>query len=399
MIDRRNSAASPHRHAGADRACFAGSFIVAALSSAALAEPFLPASLDAALLRGRDETRPVFVLVFDPHAAAANERSAAVWSHPALAALLRTRTVPIRLDAAANPDFVRRQRIDELPALLLLDADGRQRDRLIPYRLAADMLAELRAALDGRDVVDRARSAVAAQGEHDAFAREHLALALLWKRRFDESLAEFTWCIDVGLDEAVYAASRRDPLLRAARRLADDHPPAAALLSNRRDAWEKSLRAGDDDANRARNLAALHRALDESGRTLRLYDDLKPAGRARRVLRDALIEPLVAAKRYDDVATGGDLLELYRAQRRRLAAQPAACCAQQAGPSGDRGDAALEFAAMLIEAAAGARRDDDARRLIVAALADADAPAHRARLRAALTRANRSDLVGLVEKP
>lgn len=398
MIEQPHAAASSRLRARASGACFAGPFIVAALSSVALADPFLALTLDAALQRGRDENRPVFVLVLDPHATAANERSAAVWSDAALAALLRARTVPVRFDAAASPDFVRRQRIDELPALLLLDADGRQRDRLIPYRLTADMLAELRAALDGRDIVDRARAAVAAQGERDAFAREHLALALLWKRRFDEAQTEFAWCIDVGLNEAVYAASRRDPLLRAAWRLADEHPPAAALLHNRRDAWEKSLRAGDDDANRARNLAALHRVLGESVRTLRLYDDLKPASRARRLLRDALIEPLVEAKRYDDVVAGGALLELYRAHRRRLAAQPAACCAGHEKPLGARGDAALEFAALLIEAAAGARRDDDVRRLIDAALADADSPEHRVRLRAALLRANRPDLAPLIEK-
>lgn len=379
------------------------SIIVAVgLGAGAYAAPlFQPKTLDAALAAAREADQPVLALFSARWSLAGARVEQAIWGDAALRTLIEKRVVSVRLEVSADDDLARRLRIETVPTLLLLGADGAERDILMPTADPAQFRADLEAALAGTDAVARAQALIDRLGPGNPLGHEHLAIALDRRGRHADALAAYLQCMDVGLRNVPYAAARRDSLAAALAQLAKAYPPARAAADERRTAWREKLRSGRDDVDLARNLAAFNLAFDDEADTLAVYDALPPTAKARRVLHDRVLNQLIDAKRYQDAAADGELLHalrntIFQATR----GDGGACCSLHAPRGPGSGLAVVERGARLVEAAVALGQEDQARKIMIETLKFEDTPENRATLRERLKRAggeNRT-LIELLDK-
>jgi RNA polymerase sigma factor (sigma-70 family) len=135
--------------------------------------------------------------------------------------------------------------------------------------------------------------------------RYEQAQALAKSGQWDAALREFIWCFDVGMPQVTsYSAVRTSYVLSAIKELGAHDPEALAVLRARRDRAGEEIAAGGEMGHAVGDFAALNRVLGEEERTLQAFDQL-PAGDARRrAIAIYAHDPLIAARRYADVAEG-----------------------------------------------------------------------------------------------
>ncbi|MCC6409333.1 MAG: thioredoxin family protein [Planctomycetes bacterium] len=258
-------------------------------------------ALSDALARASREQRVVLVDYFTTWCAPCKRMDETTWKDPRVQAWLDTRGVLVRLDAERETELATRHGIDAYPTVLVLRADGTVVDRLVGFRDAKTLLADVEAALDGRDSVTRAKEA-SADKPNDPMRRGRYADELVRAGRHAEALAEYLWCFDHGNETPGYYGVRLSFLLSSIEELAEEYPPALDALRERRDAAEARLLAGADSDADVADALELNDRLGEPGRSLELVDRLLANGPLSAALKfqmlSRLVEPLGLAGRY-----------------------------------------------------------------------------------------------------
>ncbi|MCK4342386.1 MAG: hypothetical protein KAY37_11765 [Phycisphaerae bacterium] len=321
-------------------------------------------SLAQACKLAEEEFKLVYIYVTKPGGSAVPYLERPTWSDWRAIDLLIREVVAVKLDGRRHAAELRQYKLGEPPAMLVIEPDGTERQRLSGDLSAEQLMLELVKVLSDEDSVARVRAAVKAAGGAEPLSRERLAAILTRHGAYQKALEQYLWCLAEGLRNVPYATARRRLLLKNFVALTVQYPPARSALEKRRQEMEHTLRNERDDANLARDLAELNRCLDDEARTLALFDQLPPRSRARSVLFDRVLDQLIRHKRYDEVLGMVEPLQVFRQevlmarQRGRL---------RNEGPEAryERGTRAFAVGrgAALVEALAGVGRTDEAHRL------------------------------------
>lgn len=118
-----------------------------------------------------------------------------------------------------------------------------------------------------------------------------------------KALSEFLWCYDIGMRRvSSFAGVRQSFVLSEIAKMAKSYGPAREALVSRRDSAEKRFLADAEDSDALFDLASLNRALGDQQRNLALFDSMKPDDRNRSYLESDVVDTLVEAKRYEEIA-------------------------------------------------------------------------------------------------
>ncbi len=138
-----------------------------------------------------------------------------------------------------------------------------------------------------------------------ANARMNEAVALASRGLHAEALEAYMWCFDQGhLQDPSFVGVRLSFLLGHVMDLARVYSPALDELRRRRAAAESRILAGESDVEIIHEFGAINRSLSDSGRTLRLFDELlgrAGGGEAMAAFLQFAVPLLVEARRYEDV--------------------------------------------------------------------------------------------------
>ena len=97
-----------------------------------------------ALAEAKETGKPA-MLYFTAHwCGPCQEMRQYTWSDATLAATMKDKVVPVKLDLDANPDLAAKYDIRSIPAMLIVTADGREVRREVGYMSADEMVAWLK---------------------------------------------------------------------------------------------------------------------------------------------------------------------------------------------------------------------------------------------------------------
>jgi len=118
-----------------------------------------------------------------------------------------------------------------------------------------------------------------------------------------EALAELLWCLDEGMVKVPSLSGVRVSFLGTElAKLALTYPPAAAALSERRDAAERAMAGASTARQPSVDFAFLNQALGEVDKTLAAFDRLPPGDPRRAYLANQqVMSRLVEVQRYAEV--------------------------------------------------------------------------------------------------
>ena len=356
--------------------------------------PFHPLGLDDGLEYAKQEHRVLLVHASPAGFLPPDYLQKPTWKDWQLIDLLICETVAIALNVREHPQDIERLTIGDRPEFLVLNADGSTRLRLSGELSAEELVQTLGKELIDDDAVARIKAAIAG-GKDEEFARERLADVLRRRGEYEGAHREYEWCVRQGLRANVlYAAARRRLLLTGFVELGQHYPAAAATLRQLREEYAAELVSGKGGANRARDLAAMDKALDQPEKTLEVFDAEKISPQARAILFDRVMDQLVAAGRQDDVLRLVKPLRAFQQevrmayQRKRLWSRTALDAEQRGTPA-----FATERGALLVEALARADRSQEARELIDAVLKFDDSATSRAQLQRHIERSGNTELL------
>jgi hypothetical protein len=156
---------------------------------------------------------------------------------------------------------------------------------------------------------------IVGEASRDPMQRMSYAQALAKKQRYEEALDQYLWCYEHGYENSrSFLAVRNSFLLSHIVRLGAAYPPALTWLRDRRDElearvlaeaaganWITKLSGGNQLVFDTRSVAAINRELDESYRSLELFERLKDAAALRALLLDQVIDSLLRECRYADI--------------------------------------------------------------------------------------------------
>ncbi len=320
------------------------SFVAICLCSGipAFAEgPFRDLSFDAAVKAAEAEKKIVFIDFYTTWCGPCKMLDKTTWKDEKVIEWFKTTAVGIKIDAEKEEDLAKKFKVASYPTLILLKPEGKEIDRLSGYRDAETFLADVNAALDGKDSLTRAR-AEAADSPTDYKARMDYGRELARRGRHEEALKEFLWCFDEGeKHNSGFSGVRVSFLLSDIVRLGKEYPPALEALRERRDRNEEKVlrhfrklaakvaQNSDDGADPRRARAArlsrfsadgtirdltsdsiyLSKNLDEPERVIAFYDKLKAIGDVARPFRSDMVhyffDSLAEKRRYKDILADG----------------------------------------------------------------------------------------------
>lgn len=280
--------------------------ILFALAPARPAELFRPIGLDAALAAARAEKKCVLVACVRPASVEAKKLQTATWNEPRLREWMAAKTVPIQIDVDAAQELVDRLRVHTAPTVIFLGESGLEMDRVTGLLDGRAFLAEAKAILGGADPLERARKRLAAS-PNDPYRRLDVALVLVDRGDFTAALEAFAWCWDHGVEaDPGFTTTRRTFLLREIVRLSRLHPAAVDEMSRRTARILERITACDVAEADLLDFLLLNRELGQEERTLAAFDGLdsasEPCAALRARLQPLVIDALVGARRYEEVA-------------------------------------------------------------------------------------------------
>ena len=363
--------------------------------------PFHDVSPKEACALAAQEYKLVFVYVTKPGDAAPPHLERPSWRDWQALDLLIREMVAVRVDGAAAarelPQCTLRE--DELPIVLVLDAEGNEQHRGSGSMDMERLNRELTRWLQGTAAVERARQAAARADEHNPIGKERLAAALVRSGDIDGALEIYRWCVEVAcVKNSVYGGARRRFIFKTLAALAAEHPAAEELLRRLQREMEEALLGDADDPNIARNFAELNLCVKQEDRSLAVYDRLPERSRARQILFDRVLGQLVAARRYEEVLGIADAETVFR-QEVRMARSRRFLCAETPEMRDERGTRMFAIArgGLMVECLAGVGRTEEAGRLVERVLTYQDDGATRSLLRDHLRRAKAESLLRLVK--
>jgi len=320
---------------------------------------------------------------------------AITWHDPAVVALLRAKTVALRIDAEKQADLAKQFTIRAYPTLILIKPDGTVLDTLVGYQDAPTFIGNFNSSLAGKTSLTRAQDAVAAaNGGLDAHAqveaRYRLGKELDRHGQDAEALAEYLWCFDQGMKQVPsYMGVRVSFLLMDIGNLGKHYPPALDALKTRRDAARTILSTSPADASAQSDFAGLNHYLGDDALTLAYFDQLPPNAPGRsNMIGYFAFDFLLEKQRYADAIQAisyARFNQIHHPATSDSALPPAAMAALK--------DDTIRSGAKELEALAGAGHLDEAKTLLATLLNLDKSPATQAILRQHLQRAGHPELL------
>lgn len=284
-----------------------------AASSVAFAEdgPFVSSSLKEACAKAAKEHKVVFIDFYTTWCGPCKVLDQTTWKDPKVVSWLSEKTVALRLDAEKEVSLARRYQVDGYPTLLFLKPDGTEIDRTTGVQSPSEFLEMGNAVLAGKDAITRAKEKLEASGKDDPMARMEYARTLCQKGKHEEALKEYLWCFDEGLKHGpAFFGVRLSFLLQDIADLGSSYPPALDALRQRRDAAEQAIVSGKASLVRVLEFTSINQYLGVPQASLAMYDRLRqeqPKSDVVGLLRDNLMDELLAQHRYAEIAEGTDL--------------------------------------------------------------------------------------------
>lgn len=251
-------------------------------------------SFEDALERARSEHLCVVASFFAAWCLPSRRLLTAICADSKAVRFLRERAIVVRIDGEEHPDLRERYGVEAYPTLLILGDEGAERGRLVGHvepdalveRIASILRTPAPPAVPDRDrepatLLRRARERADAGDEPGA-------LAALW-RLFEETGAPDRLRLGFVLQEIA--------------ELGRAYAPATAALRAARDERERALLAGESTARAADEYAALNESLDETDRTLSVFERLKARAEAEplRAIATRLVQLFLRRGAYEDL--------------------------------------------------------------------------------------------------
>jgi thioredoxin 1 len=223
------------------------------------------------------------------------------WRDPAVLAWVADHAIAIQVNVDVEEAIATRLAVAAMPTLIAF-RDGEERDRVVGYQSAAQLLEWFAAIAQGVSTVDRLRQALI-DPENDMSGRLKVAQALLQARRLDEATDEFAWLW--------HNMVQRQPAMTGVRVsfMASDiatliarHPGARQRFTAIRGAIQRAAEGGDSEARG--DWVVLNEMLEDDDRTLAWFDAAKAdAAQADTLERLAthLVPKLRARRRWADI--------------------------------------------------------------------------------------------------
>jgi len=356
-------------------------------------DPFRPLDLDGATKSAVIEKKCVLVVIARP-GAPETKKLDPTFLDSKVREWIAAKAIAVRVDVDRDEELATRFRIHVLPTMLFLNDKGLELDRLTGIVDARVFRAEAESILAGGDPVARVRKRMVGR-ENDPHARIDLAGALYDRGLLDESMREYLWCWDHGVEfDPTFADARRDFLVREIVRLGRVYTPAADELASR--AAKLFERVADCGANaeEMRDFLTITRALQRDDMALAAWDAIaqreEGCDETTKLLAPRVLDALIDAHRYKEAAERlGDAAARYdatvasnEAEAKRIRKERPT----EADARVERDRRALRVdACRWYETLLGAGNYDDAEKLAVRVLAnDGKGVTYTALLRAAL---------------
>lgn len=292
--------------------------------------PFQKLTFEQACKRAADEKKIVLIDFYTTWCGPCKMLDRETWPDPDVRKWLEKNTIALKLDAEKEVVLAEKFKINVYPTILLIKPDGAEIDRILGFRPPEALIDELKAGATGKDSVARAKDKLDGDDKNNPMNRQQYARALAMKGKNEEALKEYLWCFDHGLEHNMaYTGVRLSFLLSEIGQLGRQYPPALDELRKRRDSAEKAVldpkksdnhlggfgMMGGAEAQRAMEVASLNRTLGDDQRTLVIFDklaDRQDASRLRKMMLHEVLDPLIEARRYDDVlvAVGDPMTEI-----------------------------------------------------------------------------------------
>jgi TonB family protein len=341
-------------------------------------------SFKAALTQAEQEHKIIFIDFFTTWCEPCKRMDKDTWQNPAVIALLKEKTIALKIDAEKNVPMAEHYGVNAYPTLALIRADGTLIESLVGYRDAATFSRDFADTLAGTKLA-QAQAAVAKAGadpEQLAKTRHDLGRELAQKGENAEALTEYLWCFDVGMKPpSSYGGVRMSFLLEDIAALGAHYQPALDALKTRRDEDKKKLW---DDRGALSEFGAINHYLGEDNLSLASFDQFPAGSPARVALGYWLFDILIEAKRYRD-ALDAVPADRYQAVFNGLISAP--------NQDGSSREYVAESAGKEIEALAGSGKTDGARDLLKALFQYDHSEATMTAVRAHLGRAGHADMV------
>ncbi len=279
-----------------------------ALAAQTTPNGFAETSVPDALQRANGRRCAVLIDFSSPGCEPCRRLEQTTWKDASVLEWLGAHTIAIRSDPEKDPALAKEHRIDAYPTVVLLGADGKEKGRIVGYLDAVVMQQRLDELLEAQST--------------DWRTRERLGDALAARGDKDGALQHYLWCWDHGLaHNPSMVGVRSSFFLTKLLGFAQSCPAARPALESRRDDAEKRILAGDLGFAAVQDMTRLNEHLEASPRLLAVLEKIpverwkKKDAVARRVLFAAVLEQLVAARRYADILRlGGDPQEQLAAQ-------------------------------------------------------------------------------------
>ena len=188
--------------------------------------------------------------------------------------------------------------------LISLINSGRKRVSILTPRFLGikKLLSTVKNMISGNDCLSKAKAKLKGNFKNDPGRRQKYANALQKKGYFKEALAEYLWCLDIGMKVSRgYTGVRTSYLLGDLVKLGKKYPKATSALKERRDSAQLSINTGSLDFDVIHDFIAYNRELKQRRLTLKLFDELRGESPELAVeMVDSVSDFLLKAKRYDN---------------------------------------------------------------------------------------------------
>jgi len=366
---------------------------LAGLRAAAPASLFRDLPLDRALALAAEEKRLVFIDFYTEKCGACARLDQTTWKDTRVVALLRERTIPLKIDAGAQAVLRRQYQVDVYPTLLLLKPDGTIQERIVGYQPPEPFLASVQHALTAHDPLPAAREAVALAGtrnlKNQIAARFRLAQILVQRDLGPEGLTELLWLYDFGTNREGYAQVRCS-VASELEYLSLRFPPAEEALKLRRAGARKAFLARPT-LGTALQFKSLFQAPAWPLAALEAFDQVGAASSVRMLLSPWVWDELVRRRRYTEAVA----LRPFQAFQKETAGYGAGSLGLKDDPEATQANSKyyLSITASEIEVLAGGGDLADAATLVNQALAVDGSRGTQALLKAHLERAGHPELL------
>lgn len=372
----------------------AAPFAATAADDAAAPALFRPLDFAAASAAAKQEGRLLLVDFYTTWCGPCHLLDVTTWRDARVVELVGAKAVAVKIDAERQRDLAKRHQIDAYPTILVLAADGTERDRYVGYLKPEEFVAKFTATLAGKNSLAQAQEKVAARGGKDPKERLELGRALAKQGNAAEALEHFLWCFDEGVAVDPKFAKQRDERLPGyIAGLGKTLPAALDALRARREATARQIdaapaKAKADDYKR---LGTIDAALRDDAAMLAMVEKLRANPALLRAYGDPVQRRLIETKHYREAiaisppeAEFADMDEKVAMMREsgRMAPEQLAGVLRKAATEG----------AVAVEALAGAGETERARKLARGILRWDDSVEVRAAFAKRLERAGATEL-------